>query len=245
MIFAFILRSNILNFIVFTVHNLAIGTAHQKYFYHQVYKSMSYLYYNVTILHKMFASKLFWTKRSVLPHVNSNIYIYIYIYIYILIYIYIYIYNYIYIYIYIYIIYIYIYIYIYFTLLIIWIILWSQSCSYHCTEGNFQRNISNYPLNSKSFHNHRYLSFHLKIVCNQPTVKKPSLNKEDLSNYRPIANLSFISKLTEKIVNKCLLDHLTSNSLLNLFQSAYTKFYSTETTLFLLHDNLSNSISMQ
>ena len=66
-------------------------------------------------------------------------------------------------------------------------------------------------------------------------LKKPSLNKEDLSNYRPIANLSFISKLTEKIVKKHLLDYFTCNSLLNPFQSAYTKFYFTETTLLSLH----------
>ena len=96
------------------------------------------------------------------------------------------------------------------TLSIIWFLLWSRSCSYHRTKENFQRNISNYPLNSKFFHNHRYLPFYLKIIYNQPTVKKPSLNKEDLSNFHPIANLSFISKLTEKIVKKRLLDHLTS-----------------------------------
>ena len=66
-----------------------------------------------------------------------------------------------------------------------------------------------------------------------------------MSNYRPIVNLSFISKLTEKIVKKRLLDHLTTNSLLNPFQSGYTKFYSTETTLRSLHDHLSNAVSMQ
>ena len=33
-----------------------------------------------------------------------------------------------------------------------------------------------------------------------PLLKKPSLKKEDLSNYHPIANLSFISKLTKMIV---------------------------------------------
>ena len=48
----------------------------------------------------------------------------------------------------------------------------------------------------------------------------------------------------EKIVKTRLLDHLTSNSLLNPFQSADTKFYSTETTLLFLHDHLSNAISM-
>ena len=36
----------------------------------------------------------------------------------------------------------------------------------------FQRNISNYPLNSKSFHNYRYLPFHLILIYNQPTVNK-------------------------------------------------------------------------
>ena len=113
------------------------------------------------------------------------------------------------------------------TLSIIWFKLWSRSCSYHRTKENFQRNISNYPLNSKSFHNHRYLLFYLKIIYNQPTVKIPSLNNEDLSNYLSIANLSFIAKLTEKIVKKAPFDHLTFNSLLNSFQSAYTKFYST------------------
>ena len=80
--------------------------------------------------------------------------------------------------------------------------------------------------------------FTLKSSIISPLLKKPSLNKEDLSNYRPIANLSIISKLTEMIVQKRLLDHLTSNSLLNPFQSAYTKFYSTETTPISLHDHL-------
>ena len=78
-----------------------------------------------------------------------------------------------------------------------------------------------------------------------PLLKNPSLNKEHMSNYRPIANLFFISKLTEKIVKKRLLDHLTSNSLLSPFQSAYTKFYSTETKLLSIRDYLSNAISMQ
>ena len=33
-----------------------------------------------------------------------------------------------------------------------------------------------------------------------PLLKKPALDKESLSNYRPISNLSFLSKLTERIV---------------------------------------------
>ena len=40
-----------------------------------------------------------------------------------------------------------------------------------------------------------------------------------------------------------LLNHLSSNSLLNPYQSAYSKIHSTKTTLLSLHDHLSNAIA--
>ena len=91
-----------------------------------------------------------------------------------------------------------------------------------------------------AFHIRIFPQFSLYCQC-----YRQCFNKADLSNYRPIANLSFVSKLTNKIVKKRLPDHLNSNSLLNPYQSAYTKFYFTETTLLSLHDHLSNAISMQ
>ena len=42
-----------------------------------------------------------------------------------------------------------------------------------------------------------------------------------------------------------LFAHLSSIALLNTFQSAYTKNYSTETALLSIHDHLSNTISHQ
>ena len=78
-----------------------------------------------------------------------------------------------------------------------------------------------------------------------PLLKKPSLDQEQLSNYRPVSNLSFLSKITEKVVKSRLDAHLTSNMLYNKFQSAYTKFHSTESTLLSLHDHLIQAISQQ
>jgi len=49
-------------------------------------------------------------------------------------------------------------------------------------------------------------------------LKKPTLDKEELSNYRPISNLSLISKIIERVVKSSLMDHLTSNSLLSTSQ---------------------------
>jgi hypothetical protein len=78
-----------------------------------------------------------------------------------------------------------------------------------------------------------------------PLLKKPSLNKEDLSNYRPISNFSFLSKLVERIVKNRLDQHLASHSLFNPFQSAYTRYHSTETALLAVHDSLIQAISQQ
>ena len=64
-----------------------------------------------------------------------------------------------------------------------------------------------------------------------PLLKKSNLNPEQLKNYRPVSNLSFLSKLLERIVLSQLLDHLESNDLLEPFQSAYRKHHSTETAL--------------
>ena len=55
----------------------------------------------------------------------------------------------------------------------------------------------------------------LKESVISPMLKKPTLDKEELSNYRPISNLSLISKLIERVVISRLMDHLTSNSFLN------------------------------
>ena len=38
-------------------------------------------------------------------------------------------------------------------------------------------------------------------------LKKASLDPDVLSNYRPVSNLSFVSKVLEKVVSECLDTH--------------------------------------
>jgi len=85
----------------------------------------------------------------------------------------------------------------------------------------------------------------LKESIISPLLKKPTLDKEELSNYRPVLNLSLISKIIERVVKSRLMDHLTSNSLLNSYQSAYCKHHSTETALLYIHDCLISAVGSQ
>ena len=64
-----------------------------------------------------------------------------------------------------------------------------------------------------------------------PLLKKPNLDKNDLKNYRPVSNLSFLSKIMEKIVLRQLIEYLQNNDLLPKHQSAYRQSHSTETAL--------------
>ena len=43
-----------------------------------------------------------------------------------------------------------------------------------------------------------------------PHLKKPSLDRGNLANYRPISHLSYLSKLTERIVKTRLTEHLSN-----------------------------------
>src|SRR6218665_260471 len=70
-----------------------------------------------------------------------------------------------------------------------------------------------------------------------PLLKKANLDKENLSNYRLISNLSFLSKLPERIVLARLNDYHSSYSFLNPPQSDFIKHHSAE-TLFVYLANL-------
>jgi hypothetical protein len=71
-----------------------------------------------------------------------------------------------------------------------------------------------------------------------PLLKKHSFPKDDLSSYRPISNLNFISKILERVIYSRLCDHLEKFPSLSPFQSAYRKLYSTETALNRIQNDL-------
>ena len=64
-----------------------------------------------------------------------------------------------------------------------------------------------------------------------PLLKKSNLDSDQLTNYRPVSNLTFMSKVIERLVARQLTNYLLSNALMPVLQSAYRKDHSTETAL--------------
>ena len=64
-----------------------------------------------------------------------------------------------------------------------------------------------------------------------PKLKKPGLDPNELNNYRPISNLSFLSKIVERAACDQIQEYLDTHALLPVSQSAYRSFHSTETAL--------------
>jgi len=77
-----------------------------------------------------------------------------------------------------------------------------------------------------------------------PLLKKPNLDPDNLSNYRPISNLNNISKILERLFLTRLRPHVLASPNFNPFQSAYRRNHSTETALLCTLDNVFHSADL-
>ena len=78
----------------------------------------------------------------------------------------------------------------------------------------------------------------LKSAMIRPSLKKPTLDSDELKNYRPISNLTYLSKIIEKVVHKQLTEYTDTNKLFSDFQSGYRKGHSCETAVTRIHNDI-------
>ena len=76
-----------------------------------------------------------------------------------------------------------------------------------------------------------------KTAIIRPLIKKSGLDLT-CNNYRPVSNLTFLSKVLEKVVLSQFMEHCDTNELMPDYQWAYRTHYSCETALVKLMDDL-------
>jgi hypothetical protein len=82
----------------------------------------------------------------------------------------------------------------------------------------------------------------LKRSVIRPVIKKSNMDRNSLKSYRPVANISLLSKIVEKAAACQITDYVDSYSLSERLQSAYKKNHSTETALLEVKNSLLESL---
>ncbi len=85
----------------------------------------------------------------------------------------------------------------------------------------------------------------MKTAIVRALLKKQNLDADDLSNYRPVSNLAFLSKVIEKCVHLQLTQHIDDNGLFPSLQSGYRKNHSCETAIVRIYSDLLMAIDKQ
>ena len=75
-----------------------------------------------------------------------------------------------------------------------------------------------------------------------PRLKKSTLDPDHLTSYRPISNLSFTSKVAERIVASRFVQHAEDNHLFPIRQSSYRRGHLTETAMLSVYNDLVRAV---
>ena len=85
----------------------------------------------------------------------------------------------------------------------------------------------------------------MKKALVTPMIKKRDASPEDLSNYRPISNLSFLGKLIEKAAVKLIQEYISVSNLHNPLQSAHRPRHSVETALIRVQNDIFTALDQR
>lgn len=82
------------------------------------------------------------------------------------------------------------------------------------------------------------------LAVTKPLLKKPGLDCQ-FKNFRPVSNLPFTSKLTERAVFEQIQKHMCTNNLYPPYQSSCRRYFSTETSLLRVKNDILLNMNKQ
>ena len=88
----------------------------------------------------------------------------------------------------------------------------------------------------------RLSSYSQKQAIVLPRLKKSTLDLDHLTSCRPISNLSFTSKVVERIVASRFVRHAKDSHLFPTRQSSYHRGHSTETAMLCVYNDLVRAV---
>lgn len=106
-----------------------------------------------------------------------------------------------------------------------------STCTLDPIPTSFFKNVFNSMWDEVLFIFNLSMQFNATAVVKPLFLKKSSLDPSKPSNYRPISNLPFLSKILEKLVYIQLVNFINSNSKLEMHQSGFQANHSIETAL--------------
>ena len=125
-----------------------------------------------------------------------------------------------------------------------------KSCELDCLPATLFRQCLEYLeefitcLINKSLQKGEFISSWKKAVL-RPLIKKENQPRNDRTNYRPVSNVPFHSKVLEKSALEQIHSHCSRNNLLPPYQSAYRSGYSCETALAKILDDVLHNMEQQ
>ena len=93
--------------------------------------------------------------------------------------------------------------------------------------------------------NNGTISTNMKEALLRPLLKNLNLDHHQFKSFRPVSNLSFVSKLLERAVCDQLLEHVMKMGKLEDLQSAYRSGHSTETALLKVKTDILDAMDKQ
>ena len=88
-----------------------------------------------------------------------------------------------------------------------------------------------------------YFPNELKNAIVTPVIKDESKKTDDFKNYRPVSNLTFLSKLLERVMYRQLNQFIEHHDLHAKQQSSYRLYHSCETALITVVDDIQKMLN--